>query len=127
LRRGPVQSRAMSAQRDRELEAVGIRDKAARDQQLHQEAAAMAFQNGRNPADVIYRLAQARGYAAPQPVAAAREPSPPTRELISSSRVSRRERAPRSIPSRAEDLLRLSDREFGRVINTPAGRALLGA
>jgi predicted phage tail protein len=66
--------------RHAELQALGLVDPVARNQQLMQDVAqltAQARQMGRNPADVMYQIAAARGYRkaapAPTPIEAAIE------------------------------------------------------
>src|SRR5215472_12387791 len=66
----PQAVRHLTQMRNRQLEIAGIRDAAERAQIIQQEGlgvAARAFQDGGNPAERIYQISQAMGYAPPAP------------------------------------------------------------
>ena len=126
--------------RHEELESLGIKDAAHRDQILAREGVeilVLAAQQNGNPAELIYNLAQKRGfnsrsgrsvqnYSAP----------PPNREAEARMRrVSEGQRQSRSLgsargsgprPLSAQRILDASYAEADKLFNSPEGRALLG-
>lgn len=116
--------------RDTELSLYGIADPAQRAQIIQQEEQQLvrnALAQGKRPAQVVYELAKARGYAAsPAPAAAAKD------EV---QRIAEAAKANRSLSSMggttaktdltAQDLLNMSDKEFA-ALEEGVKRRLMG-
>lgn len=136
--------------RHREMEIAGFRDPVQRHQMIQQEGfqlAAHMIQNGGNPAEAIYELAKMRGYApaAPaQPSASTEPPAPqeaqdqaPSAAQQKLETIAAGQQQARSLgqaggsgptPLTVQRLIALSDKEFGKMLETSAeARALLGA
>jgi len=132
----------LSAARTRELEAAGYTDPVERQRILSQEAlglAERAFQIGRNPAEVIYEIAKLRGYtpAAAQQngqAAASQAETVPAEQRLArvqqgQTQTGRSLSQVRGVAPQltAQRLLEMPAEEFMKMINTPEGKALLGA
>jgi hypothetical protein len=98
-------------------------------QQQKLAVARKALAEDRNPAEVLYEMAQAIGWRKPSA-------APPAASAERLSAVERGQRQGATLsqvrgagpqPLTAQRLLEMSDSEFARVIATPEGRALLGA
>lgn len=125
--------------RNAELMAVGYADPAMRQQIIAQEAlqiANQAAQMGGNPAEMIYRLAELRGYRKPTngngttqtddsvSAPAARIANTAAAQQENRSLSNTRGGAP--VPLTAQRLLEMPYDEFAKMIEKPEGRALLG-
>ncbi len=123
--------------RHKDLVSVGIRDPAARQQIISNEyltVAQLALNDRRNPAEVIYELAQGRGFKPngaaaqevipPAPSAAERVANVAAGQQQSRSLSSVRGAAP--VPLTAQRLLEMSPEEFAKIYDTPEGKALRG-
>lgn len=109
------------------------------------QVAALALQNGRNPAEILYEAAKIRGYAVP---AATHQNGAPNNNGASMSSESQaaengakianlqtaqnqngglgNSRGSAPVPLTAERLLAMSDAEFDAAMKTEAGRSLMG-
>ena len=123
---------------NRELELRGVTDPAQRQALLSQEAlgiAQRAIQLERNPAEMIYQLAQLRGYRKtdPAPKEETTETPAPAQRLDNARRgqeqdgrslSTARGTGPRTLT--AQSLVNMSEAEFAKAMSSPEGRALLG-
>jgi hypothetical protein len=105
--------------------------------------AAQAQQQKKNPAEIVYNLAKRRGYQAKAALVEEEEgeeeaPAQPaqeaSRERLATAQKGRTQdqglsgaRGNAPSPLTAQRLLELPDAEFDKLVNTPEGRALLGA
>lgn len=132
--------------RRQEYMAMGYNEMQA-SQAIQQEAlqiANMAIARGQNPAEVIYNVAKSRGFqkaAAPAPETVQEPgalppivPSPENSAKIATIAQGQKlnqslgnARGSAPAPMTAQRLLELSPDEFAKVLNTPEGRALMGA
>ena len=131
--------------RGKELAKIGIRDPGERMRAIQQQnliIADIAMQNGQNPAQVLYELAQDRGYAparSPAEQEQAAEPEQVPNGMTDRQRLdtlAAGQQQARSIgnmrgaappPLTAQRLLEMDGDEFMKMIKTPAGKAALGA
>jgi len=127
-------------QRDNELEAQGWTDPVQRQALITQEAlgmAAMAMQNGRDPAALVYQVAKGRGYTLPTPNGngagnGTQQQTPGDRlaQVAAGQQQARGLSGARGsgpAPMTAQRLLEMPDSEFSKMMETEEGRALLGA
>lgn len=121
------------SQRHAELQALGVTDPVQRANILQQEAfgiAARSAQDNSNPAEVLYKFALARGYKKADAKAAATEGA----ERIAAVANGQRAQGPnlgtvaaaRSPKLTAQSLLAMSAADFDKMLDTPAGRELMG-
>ena len=97
--------------RDEELQELGWNDPAARMRQIEQEEygiAVQALQQGRNPAEAVYRMARARGYQRSAPAA----PAPDVEKAKAASRTLSGTGGNPTGPMTAERLSKMSATEF---------------
>lgn len=128
---------------NQELEIRGVLDPAQRQTILAQEAlgiAHLALQRNENPAEMIYKLAELRGYRktdkpAEEAVATTETPAvPDPAQRIDNARRGQQQdgrslstargTGPRGLT--AQSLVQMSESEFASALSTPEGRALLG-
>jgi hypothetical protein len=128
----------MAGLRDRQLEAFGIEDKRQRDQMINAElrnAVISAAQNGRNSAEVIYRLAVAAGFnpesakSAAAQVAQVAPPAPDKLAQVTKAKgasISLSQVGGKSAPPEmtAEDLASMPQAEFNAWMEKDKNKAL---
>jgi hypothetical protein len=135
----------LNKQRASELSKIGVRDPAERMRIIQQQNLAIAdiaMQNGQNPAQVLYELAQDRGYApGSSPGSPVRgQPDDPGQDQKAAGQrleqIAAGQQQARSIgnmrgtappPMTVQRLLEMDGDEFLKMIKTPQGKALLGA
>lgn len=133
---------SLKAARGKELAALG-QDPMQAAQAIEQEAytlAVHAIQNNRNPAELLYSLAKARGWqgnASGQAAPAVQEGASPNPAAAQQKlqTIAAGQRQGRSLsdarggaapPLTAQRLLEMSDKDFDKMMQTPEGRALMG-
>jgi hypothetical protein len=128
----------MAGLRDRQLEAFGIEDKRQRDQMINAElrnAVISAAQDGRNSAEVIYRLAVAAGFnpesakSAAAQVAQVAPPAPDKLAQVTKAKgasISLSSAGGKSAPAEmtAEDIASMPQAEFNSWVSKPANEKL---
>jgi hypothetical protein len=115
----------LRASRDKEYEAMGVYDPATRQQYIERDAvgiAQQAMQAGKNPAEAVWDLALARGYAAPQQATQQTNTNGAEEKLAN---VARGQEASRSLsgagggntetPFSLEALASMSDEDFSKI------------
>jgi hypothetical protein len=135
----------LNKQRANELSKIGVRDPAERMRIIQQQNLAIAdiaMQNGQNPAQVLYELAQDRGYApgGSVPSSVGGQSADPGQDQKAAGQrleqIAAGQQQARSIgnmrgtappPMTAQRLLEMDGDEFLKMIKTPQGKALLGA
>ena len=121
----------VATQRDKELQVLGVKDAVRRRQIMREEAQVVAFraaQDNTNPAETVYEFAKARGYVSKGAAA------PPAAERLATVAKTQAAQGPTlsQVSSTtkpkltAKALAAMSPSEFDRIIQTPAGRRLLG-
>jgi hypothetical protein len=124
--------------RHADLVEVGC-DAAERQQILTQEALAIAergMRTNRNPAEIIYKLAQQRGYKkaaeAALPDVGVAPGAEATARIVNAAAAQQQNRSlsnargSAQVPLTAQRLAEMPEAEFAKMIGTPEGRALLG-
>lgn len=149
MQRTPDYSEAtnfLATARHKELELMGYADPAVRHSIIQNEArqiAIGAFQNGQNPAEIVYNLAKHRGFttkAASQSGQQQQTPAQPSQPNLEQGQQRMQQlqqgqahastvgaaRGGAQSPLTAQRLLEMSPAEFDKALATSAGRALMG-
>lgn len=124
--------------RDQELDYMGYKDPAVRNQIIQQDAlqiAAQALQGNLNAAEVVYNIAKARGYQAKAPVSAASVAPAKSPDAIKIATVAKGQAATQSlgqvngesVPDLSPDaILKMTDAEFTKWASDDNWRKLMG-